>query len=119
VFAVLERNLPSGECMAQMSFNNSSLSATIHCSFSVSQGRPKLPFGAIRYDAYGAPDFDSFYPSATSPDGCAPGRALADIKAQFAERINANRADATSASFGCNNNVKQPGVWYVRVPRKR
>ncbi len=118
VFAVLERHLPAGVRVAEVSFNNDSINVTIHGSFSVSQGLPNLPFGDVRYDAYGVPNFDTFYPSATSTGGCTPGRSLADIKALFAERTNAKHRELIAFTFSCTSPRAPTGRWHGNIPSR-
>ncbi len=122
VFALLEKELPRGARIAELSFDDRSITLRILGTFKNDAEKTTAPFGEASFDEYGIRNDNSWYPRDQTGASCRQGHTLNQIIPQFAQATNATNPKVSSATFNCDGGkgkVTETGSWKLRVPRQR
>jgi hypothetical protein len=84
-FALLEREMPKGADIAELTLEEDQVDVTIDWPTPAFDGALPAPYGDKAFDEYGVADMGWWYPRTTPGFGCARGQALARVRAAFAE----------------------------------
>lgn len=115
-FDLLERSLPRGATIAELTLDDERLAVTIDWPTPGFDGDPPAPYGDLEWDAYAVADRDWWYPRTSPGFGCPRGRSLAAVRAAYAETPRpAGSASLVRAWYSCSPawGGGDEGVWHL------
>jgi hypothetical protein len=116
-FALLERELPKGAKIAELTLDDDTVDVTIDWPTPAFDGAPPAPYGDKTFDEYGVADMGWWYPRTTPAFGCARGEPLARVRAAFREaRARAGEQRLARAWYSCSPAYSDGhrAVWHLQ-----
>ena len=116
-FALLERELPKGAKVAELTLVDDTVDVTVDWPTPAFDGDPPAPYGDKTFDEYGVADMGWWYPRTSPGFGCAQGEPLARVRAAFREaRARAGEQGLSRAWYSCSpaySDGHRP-VWHLQ-----
>lgn len=118
-FAVIARSLPRGALVSEIRLDPDRIEVQVAHPTKAFDGKPPAPFGDMEWDEYGVADRDWWYPREIAGFGCATGRPLAELHADFVSTWSRRGSlPLANAWYSCSPAYSngRAGTWHL-LPR--
>ncbi|HEX9669538.1 MAG TPA: hypothetical protein VGC93_08650 [Thermoanaerobaculia bacterium] len=114
-FDVVERALPAGARIVELTFGEDEIDLTVESPTPAFDGDPPAPYGDMGFDEYGIAEMSWWYPRTEPGFGCPTGESLADVRAGYAAARARVRGPLIRAWYSCSPAYSdgRRGVWHL------
>jgi|GEM_PF-4110243 len=119
VFALLEKNIPPGQRIAQLRFSQDGIQVTL-VGLAEATGQSPANFASMSFDAYGIATQDEWATTVAQANTCTQGRSLREVRELLFEK-QPSAQKLLYASFGCDakRSPSPLGDWTLRNSDQR
>lgn len=117
-FDLLARELPRNALVSEITLTPDEIEVQITHPTAAFDGKPPAPFGEREFDEYGVADSSWWYPREIPGFGCAIGRPLDVVRADFVQRRAQRGPQLLRAWYSCSPaySNKHDGAWHMVTP---